>query len=64
MGWLRDKECLMFLLRIRLCLKKQHDIFVAVSANTADIEVVHTEVTDGVLMVEFEHVVENPKAST
>jgi hypothetical protein len=43
---------------------EEHDIFAAVGANAANIEVVYTEVTDGVLTVEFEHVVENPKAST
>jgi hypothetical protein len=42
----------------------QNDIFVAVSANTTNIEVVYTEVTGGVLTVEFKHVVENPKGST
>lgn len=32
-----------------------HDIYAAVGANTADIEVVTAEVTDGLLVVEFEH---------
>ena len=40
----------------------EHDIYAAVGANTADIEEFTTEVTDGVLTVQFEHVVENPKA--
>lgn len=40
----------------------EHDIYAAVGANTANIEAVYTAVTDGVLTVQFEHVVENPKA--
>ena len=42
---------------------KSHDIYAKVGANTADIEEFTTEVTDGVLTVTFDHVVENPKAS-
>jgi hypothetical protein len=38
-----------------------HDIYGAVGANTADVESVITEVTDGVLTISFEHVTENPK---
>lgn len=40
-----------------------HDIYAVAGANTADIETITTEVTDGLLIIEFEHVVENPKVS-
>jgi hypothetical protein len=43
---------------------QSHDIFAKVGANTADIETVTTDVADGVLTVEFEHVMENPKVCT
>lgn len=38
-----------------------HDIYAAVGANAADVEIVATDVTDGKLTILFEHVVENPK---
>lgn len=41
-----------------------HDIYATVGPNTADVETIVTEVTDGLLTISFEHVTENPKVRT
>jgi hypothetical protein len=40
---------------------ENHDIYAVADANTANVEIITTEVNDGVLTIDFEHVTENPK---